>query len=183
MYMVKDLEHINKYIQWAKSKYKGVEFQQVPHYVLSQYIRDGVLGIKRDPNQRVYQLNNIVSMVKKNNGIDWAIFGFKQSDSLNRRLMLRGYKDECINEKTKNVYTLSKYKNRDVLAYIKHKRLLKPTVYGRGQSQGNDITSLGFLMYCRWYFPNDYEKIKSVFPEVERIVFEYEYEQTQISTK
>lgn len=176
MYMVKNLEHINRYINYAKTKYPGIEFMQVPHYVLSQYIRDGVLGIRKDSKQRVYQLNHIVSMVKKNTGIEWAFFGFKQSDGLNRRLMLRGYEDECINRKTKNVYPLSKYKNGDILAYIKHKRLIQPIEYGGGQSQGTDVSNLPFLMFCRWNFPNDYEKIKAVFPQVERIVFEYEWE-------
>lgn len=174
MYMVKDLEHINKYIEWAKRKYPKAEFQQVPHYVLSQYIRDGEMGCKKNPNQKVYQLNHISDMVKLNNNIQWAIFGFKQSDSMNRRLMLRTYEDESIYRNTKNAYPLSKYKNKDVLSYINHRRLIKPTVYGKGQSQGNDITNLPFLMYCKTNFPQDYEKIKKVFPEVERIVFEYE---------
>lgn len=174
MYMVKDLEHIQIYINYAKRKYPKIEFIQVPHYVLSQYIRIGMMGIRTDPTQRIYQLNHIVSMVKKNTGIDWAIFGFKQSDGLNRRLMLRGYEDEAINRGTKNAYPLSKYKNKDILAYIKHRRLIPPTVYGHGQSQGNDVTSLAFLMYCKWNFPNDYKKIISIFPDGERIVFEYE---------
>jgi len=174
MYMVKDLDHINAYISWAKAKYPTIEFMQVPHYVLSQYIRDGYMGITPDRTQRVYQLKNIVEMTKKNTGIAWAIFGFKQSDSMNRRLMLRSYADEHICEPTKNAYPLSKYKNKDVLAYIKHRKLIQPTKYGNGQSQGNDVTNLPFLMYCRWNYPNDYKKIIAVFPDAERIVFEYE---------
>ena len=173
--MVKNLEHINNYIRYAEKKYQNIYFLQVPHYVLSQYIRDGILGCKKDIKQRVYQLNNIVSMVKKNTGIDCAIFGFKQSDSMNRRLMLRTYEDESINNKTKNAYPLSRYKNADVLAYIRHKRLIRPTIYGQGQSQGCDVGSLAFLMYCKELYPNDYKKVIKVFPDCERIVFEYEY--------
>lgn len=174
MYMVKDLEHIDKYILWAKNKYKNATFIEVPHYALSQYIKDGVYGCKKDPKQRVYQLNHITAMVKKNTGIDWAIFGFKKSDNLTRRLQLMGYRDEAIFDNTKNAYPLSKYKNGDVEKYIKLKRLLPPIKYGDGQSQGTNVGNLPFLMYCKTYHPNDYKKIIKEFPQVELLVFEFE---------
>lgn len=174
MYMVKDLEHINKYIVYAKNKYPKIKFIQVPHYVLSQYRRDGVLGCKKDLTQRVYQLNHIVNMVKKNTGIEWAIFGFKQSDSMNHRLMLRTYRDEMFSDNTKNVYPLSKYNNKDVEKYIKLKKLIPPIKYGIGQSQGTDVYNLPFLIYCKTYHPEDLKKIINDFPHCERIIFEYE---------
>lgn len=174
MYMVKDLEHINKYIIYAKHKYPNITFIQVPHYALSQYRRDGVLGCHKDPTQRVYQLSNITEMVKKNTGIQWAIFGFKQSDSLNRRLMLRTYRDEMFADSTYNLYPLSKYKNADVEKYIKLKKLIPPIKYGEGQSQGTNVGNLPFLIYCKRFHPADYQKIIKEFPQAERIVFEYE---------
>lgn len=174
MYMVKDLEHINKYIIWAKSKYSRAEFIQVPHYVLSQYRRDGHLGCAKCKTQRVYQLKDITRMVKRNLGIDWAVFGFKKSDSLNRRLMLNTYRRGIFCDETKNAYPLSPYKNGDVEKYIKHKRLIPPIVYGGGQSQGTDIGNLPFLLYCKRFHPKDYKKIISEFPHAARIVFDYE---------
>ena len=32
MYMVKDLEHINRYILWAEKRYPNCRFIQTPHY-------------------------------------------------------------------------------------------------------------------------------------------------------
>lgn len=174
MYMVKDLDHINKYILWAKTKYPKIQFIQVPHYVLSQYRRDGVLGCKKDPAQRVYQLKDITQMVKKNTGIAWAIFGFKQSDSMNRRLMLRTYREQMFCDATENLYPLSKYKNKDVEKYIKLKKLIPPVKYGEGQSQGTDVSNLPFLWYCKTFHPADYQKILKDFPHCERIVFQYD---------
>ena len=174
MYMVKDLEHINNYIVWAQRKYPNIEFHQIPHYVLSQYVRDGVMGCRKDTTQRVYQLNHVVEMAKLNYGCDWALFGFKQSDGMNRRLMLKGYKDEMIYENTKNAYPLSKYKNADINKYIAYKKLVRTTKYGFGQSQGCNVTGLPFLMYCKEYYPNDYQKVINQFPLAERLVFEYE---------
>lgn len=174
MYMVKDLEHINKYIIWAKKKYPNAEFIEVPHYALSQYIRDGYLGCKKNPKQRVYQLNHIAKMVKTNTNVDWVIYGMKQSDSMNRRIQLRTYEDEMIYSNTKSAYPLSKYKNKDVLAYIKYKKLPPPIIYGKGQSQGANPSNIPFLYYCKTYFPNDYQKIIKEFPASERILFEAE---------
>lgn len=174
MYIVRDLEHINKYILWAKNKYPAIKFLQIPHYALSQYIRDGFMGCRRDKTQRVYQLNHITAMVKKNTGIEWAFFGFKQSDNMNRRLQLKGYKDEGIYENTKNAYPLSRYKNADMERYIKIKKLIPPVKYGYGASQGTAINSLPFLLYCKDFYPNDYQKVIKEFPQCERIMFEYE---------
>lgn len=174
MYVVKDLEHINNYIGYAKKKYPNCRFIEVPHYCLSQYYKYGILGCKRIKNQTILSLADITKSVKINTGIEWAFFGFKKSDSLNRRLMLGTYEDEAISYPKKNCYPLSRYKNSDVLNFISAKKLLKPTVYGNGQSQGANVGNLPFLYYCKENYPNDYKKIIEQFPQSEIIMFEYE---------
>ena len=39
MYLVKDLSHINRYLNYAVAKYTNARFVQVPHYGLGSYIR------------------------------------------------------------------------------------------------------------------------------------------------
>lgn len=173
MYMVEGLEHIDKYIIWAKQRYPKARFISVPHYALTQYIKDGAFGCEQDPKQRIKTLSDITEDVRALTGIEWAIYGFKQTDSLNRRIMLRGYDMQMVNEPTKKAYPLSLYKNKDVEAYIKHKRLIPSLKYGNGQSQGSDVTNIPFLMYCRNYYPQDLERVIAVFPEVEKILFDY----------
>ena len=89
MYVVKDLEHINQYYMWAKRRYPNIEFVQVPHYAYFNYVKYGFMGIARNPKQREYSLSQIADKVRERSGIEWVCCGFKQSDSLNRRLMLR----------------------------------------------------------------------------------------------
>lgn len=173
MYMVEGLEHIDKYVLWAKQKYPRVKFIQVPHYALTQYRKDGYLGCAQDPKQRIKSLSDITEDVRASTGIDWAIFGFKQSDSLNRRVMLRTYPDQMINEGTRKAYPLSLYLNKDVEKYIKLKRLIPPLKYGYGQSQGSDVTNIPFLMFCRQYYPQDLDRVFATFPEAEKILFDY----------
>lgn len=173
MYMVKDLEHIDKYMLWAKRKYPRVRFIQMPHYALTQYKKYGYLGCEQDTSQRIKTLSDITEDARALTGIDWAIFGFKQSDSLNRRVMLRTYPDQMTNEETRKAYPLSLYLNKDVEKYIKLKKLIPPLKYGGGQSQGSDVTNIPFLMFCRKHYPQDLHRVLTEFPEAEKILFDY----------
>lgn len=173
MYVIKDLQHIENYIAWTKSKYQ-YEFIELPHYSLGSIIKSGFMGIKPDPKQKLYKLADITDRARQITGIQWAMFGFKQSDSLNRRLMLRTYDNEAISWDTKKCYPLSNYKNADVLKYIDIKGLPKPLNYGgKHQSSGTAINDINFLIWCRDNAPDDLAKIYKQFPETEILVYRH----------
>lgn len=177
MYVVKDLEHINRYINYARSKYRNVTFIQIPHFAVFSYKKNGYLGCEQSEVKKVYNLADLTDLVRQQYKIDWAFYGFKQSDSMNRRLMLKTYKDEAINEEQKKCYPLSSYKNSDILAYIENRGLVKPESYGKAQSSGTNISDINYLLWLRENFPNDLRKVISEYPLTERILFEYDYEQ------
>ncbi len=167
MYLVKDLEHIMRYYNYAKAKYPNIEFVQVPHYALFNYIKTGYMGIKQNTKQRQWTLADITDKLREKLGVEWACYGFKQSDSLNRRLMLRSYTDgkEAINWKTKKFYPLSTYKNKEIMDFILDHRLKNPEVCGTNkQSSGVDIEDVEYQKYLKELFPEDLEKIYKVFP-------------------
>ena len=178
MYIVPELEHINKYIKYSESKY-DVKFIQIPHFALHSYIKSGYMGIKKNEKIGLPNLTTITEKIKIKYGIEWAFYGFKQSDSLNRRLMLRTYEHNAINHVNKKCYPLSEWKNKDVLKYIQSKQLINPIHYGGvSQSSGTSINDINFLLYCKNNYPNDYKQILSYFPLVEINV--YKHEQGQI---
>ncbi|MFI3322053.1 MAG: phosphoadenosine phosphosulfate reductase family protein [Rikenellaceae bacterium] len=179
MYVVKDLSHINRYINYAKQKYKNAEFIQVPHFAVYSYIKYGHLGKECNPKQRLYTMAQLTEIVKERYGVEWSFFGFKKSDSMNRRLMLKTYDQEAINWETKKCYPLSAYKNKDVLAYITKQSLIQPEKYGVSQSAGTDICDINYLLFLREKFPHDLEKVVEEYPLVERILFEYDYERAK----
>lgn len=167
MYLVKDLEHIMRYYNYAKTKYPNIEFVQVPHYALFNYIKTGYMGIKQNTKQRQWTLADITDKLREKLGVEWACYGFKQSDSLNRRLMLRSYTDgkEAINWKTKKFYPLSTYRNKEIMDFILDHRLKNPEVCGTNkQSSGVDIEDVAYQKYLKELFPEDLEKIYKVFP-------------------
>lgn len=177
MYVIPGLEHVERYIAYASHRY-GVQFIQVPHYALPSMIRTGFMGIRQDAKCKTLTLSKITDSVRLQTGITWAVYGFKKSDSLNRRLMLGTYDGECINRESKKLYPLSTWKNGDVRAYIRNNRLIEPINYGgSAQSSGTDITDINFLLWCRRYWPQDYKKIIDQFPLAELKVFEHEHKE------
>ncbi len=179
MYLIPNLRHMNQYYAWAKRKYPNAEFSQVPHYGWYSYRKFGFMGMEADPKQRNWKLSDIIDNVRKRTGIEWCCLGFKQSDSLNRRLMLRSYKDgmEAISENGRKFYPLSTYKNDDVLEYIRRNNLKSPETYGGvGQSCGCSVTSYYYLTYLRDKFPDDLEKVYSTFPATRLLIEKYENE-------
>lgn len=174
MYIVKDLQHINRYISYAINKYSNVKFVQIPHFALTSYRKVGYMGCAKNEKQKLLTMAKLTDIVRERYGIDWAFFGFKQSDSLNRRTMLRTYEDEAINWKSKKCYPLSQYKNKDILAYIEREGLIKPERYGNAQSAGTNISDMDYLLWLRENFPQDLQKILKEFPLVERLIFEYD---------
>ena len=179
MYVVKDLEHITKYMHYINKKYPKARIIQIPHFALFSYIKTGHLGHRQNEKQRLYNLSDLTDNIREKTNIQWAVFGFKQSDSMNRRVMLRTYQDEAINEKNKKVYPLSTYKNNDIIEYIKAEKLITPEKYGNSQSSGTDINDLNYLLFLRNHFPNDLKKVIAEFPLVERKLYEYDYERAK----
>lgn len=175
MFVVKDLAHINRYIRYATTRYPNARFVQIPHFATYSYTKMGYMGCKQDPKQRKWTMAQLTDVVREQTGIEWAFFGFKQSDSMNRRVMLRTYPDGATNEKSKKCYPLSPYKNRDILTYIESRGLITPERYGQAQSQGCNITDLDYLLYLRENFPTDLRKVLAEYPNVERILFEHDY--------
>lgn len=56
MYLIRDLPHVNRYINWATRKYRNARFVQIPHYATFSYRKYGYLGCYRDPGQKLYRL-------------------------------------------------------------------------------------------------------------------------------
>lgn len=179
MYVVKDLSHINRYINYATNKYPNVTFVQIPHYAVYTYIRNGYMGCVQNSDQKLYTMDKLTKLIREKYGIDWVFFGFKKSDSLNRRCMLKTYDMESINEKTKKCYPLSGYKNKDILNYIKKENLVYPEKYSNSQSSGTDISDINYLLFLRDKYPDDLKKVIKEYPYTERILFEYDYKRNK----
>lgn len=179
MYTVPNLRHIMNYYAYARKRYPKAEFIQVPHYSLFNYRKYGFLGAKGNDKQRLWKFSDIIDKVREKTCIEWTCIGFKQSDSLNRRLMLRSYKDgkEAICWAGKKFYPLSTYKNKEVLEYIRYKHLKNPEWFDKSeQSSGVDITDYHYLKYLEKNYPQDLQKIYDMYPAAQLVIPNHEEE-------
>ena len=179
MYTVKGLSFVEKYIRYAERKYGNISFLQVPHYSLTYNLRDGYLGVKKLDGKKSFSLADINECIRHKTGVQWTFYGFKKSDSMNRRLMLNSYGDTAICHSTCKCYPLADWSNAKVLKYIKANRLISPIKYGKGASGGENVSDIDFLLWARDKRPKDYALIVAQFPMSEQIIFEYEYKQKQ----
>lgn len=169
MHFVKDLEHINRFINWVKVRYPKVIFEQVPHWNLTYILRSGMYCVP-NPKVRLLKLADIDKAMRLKFGIPFAFYGMKKADSLNRRLMLNTYEN---GENKGKVYPLTDWTNKDVLAYMRMKQLPQPVRYSKNASGG-----IGFNLECflwmRENCPQDLQKILKAFPMSGKILFDYD---------
>ena len=174
MYMVKDLDYENSYINWAEKRYSNAEFYKTPHFCLNSFIKNGYLGIKQDKTMQKNSIQKIDSQIKEKYNILWSCYGFKKNDGVTRRLMLNGYENNTC-EKTHKIYPLADWKNKDVLNYIHDNDLIPPFNYDPIKpSSGCDVSSPLFLNYIRSKYPSDLKKIFVQFPYCEAILFRHD---------
>jgi sulfate adenylyltransferase subunit 2 len=174
MYFAKNITYIDKYIYWAEKKY-NVDFIQCPHFVLSNIIRLGEYGLKKDISQKKITLKNINDMVCEKYNVEWTVLGFKKSDGLNRRIMLNELKEGAFNFNTNKCYPLSDWLNKECIAYIKKNKLTSPVIVSKSPSQGCTPNDKDYLLWLEEKHPNDLKKIINNFPEVEAILYQFKY--------
>ena len=174
MYFVKDLDHINGWIRWVKKKYPKVEFMQVPHWNLTYILRGGLYCVP-NPKVKLWNLSKTIEALRLKTNCYYVFLGMKKADGMNRNLMLKGYEANGYENKGL-VYPLASWTQKDVLAYMKQKRLPQPVRYSSKAGGGVGFSEETFT-WLEKHYPQDLQKIYKVFPMSERILFEQNYKQ------
>ena len=174
MFFIKDLEHQKPLLIYPK-RYKNVVVHELPHWMISHYYQNDYYRFHRlGEKVPLLKLPDIEQQARIISGANWIVNGAKRSDSLNRNLMLGALKFNCIQEKSRRIYPLAEWKKKDVMAYMKAHKIIKPVEYGIGKSNGVDL-KLDVLLFMREKHPADYYKILKHFPFAEKLIFNYDY--------
>ena len=171
MYFVPNLEHQQRFIRFSEKRYPNVRFIQVPHWSLTYVLRSGIFCEPRPV--KLLKLTNINASLRLQTSTEFSFFGMKQSDSLNRRLMLRGYDQQAICTQSGNVYPLSHWRQADVIRYIKQNKLPEPVRYSIQKSNGLTFNAEVFK-WLRENHPADLVKIYETFPLSRKILIDYD---------
>ncbi|MBR4601248.1 MAG: phosphoadenosine phosphosulfate reductase family protein [Prevotella sp.] len=171
MYFVPQLEHIERWVNWCKARYPKIEFMQVPHWNLSYILRGGLYCVP-NPKVKLIKLADVVKAVRLKTGIDYVFLGMKKADGMNRRLMLKGYEENCYINNLQ-AYPLADWNQKDVLAYMKQRGIPEPVRYSLKASSGTGF-NIDCFLWLRENYPQDLQKIYRTFPMSERILWEYD---------
>lgn len=170
MYFVPGLEHVERYLSWAKKRYPKAEFVQVPHWNLSYVLRAGMYCVP-NPKVRLIKLKDVVKSMRLRYGLYYTFVGMKKADGMNRRLMLNTYENY---ENQGMCYPLADWTQKDILAYMRQHNLPEPVRYSNNKPSGGVGLNLDCFLWMREHAPEDLEKVIKAFPMSERILFEYD---------
>lgn len=163
MYYVKNLEHKEKYFSYIESKYNK-KINIIPHFDLSKVLKNsdktGLANIKTI----IIKQADIENHIRNTTEILYCCYGMKKPDSMARHAMI-GH-DGVIDNRQHRIYPLFNWTDKDVFFYLEKNKIKLPEYYRFGFRDINTFKGEALL----WIYnncPNDYEKIKQVFPFVE----------------
>lgn len=164
LYQVKDLEFQEKYLRYLERRYEFV-IHRVPHWMLSQIFKGRFrpFTIAADvPRITILDIENYLCDLT---GLSWFATGQKMSDSLERRGMI--HKCGGIDLNRHRIYPLAEWSNAVVYNYLKLKNIPLAPDYQMFFHSFTGEMDADELIAIKKYYPDDYERIKGVFPFVE----------------
>lgn len=170
MYFVPNLEHINRYLRWAKTRYPKIKIVEIPHWNLTYILRGGVYCVP-NPKVRVYKVGRVDEAMRIKYGINYSFYGMKRADGLHRRLMLDTYEGGISN--TNKVYPLVNWTNREIMQYMRSQRLPIPVRYSKNASGGVGF-NIDVYLWLRNNEPEDLAKMYEAFPFSQKILLDYD---------
>jgi phosphoadenosine phosphosulfate reductase len=168
LYFVKGISYKERLIAWYSSHY-GRDFFQMPRVEdLSRQLSVGTYqrsGAMKLPRVKQWEVD---AYLRRRFNVSWIIYGYKRQDSLERRGIINSNCIECdgVDIRNRKIYPLANWSNREVIAYLKQKRLPLPVDYQYGFRDINTFKGPALLWLYR-NFPEDYELVKAQYPLIE----------------
>lgn len=159
MYICPGLEFQEKTLRWYEEKYQ-TEIIRIPHFEMSNFLRYGSFR-DPDPSVQIVSVKETYDYLRAETGIHWIAAGERVADSIVRRAMIKN--SGTVDYKRGRFYPIANWTKKDVLAYIRLRKLKLPS----------DSKRLGFsfrslsgseLSVIKDMYPRDYEKILEMYP-------------------
>jgi sulfate adenylyltransferase subunit 2 len=158
LYIVKDLELLNPFFNWALS-YKNVEIVQLPHPDYYSFKRSGKYNSIPIANLKNVSFRDIEEYLKKKYQTDIVVYGMKRSDSFVRAGMFNKAAKADIHFDYDKYYPIVNWKNTDCISYIKLHSLPIPLKLGsKRQSSGVNLRP-DTILHIKKTYPNDYQRM------------------------
>lgn len=181
MYMVPGLSYEEQPLRWAERHY-DIKIHRSPHWVLSRLFREATFrhATKQAKTTKIIKVRDYENAMRQRFGIGWIATGEKAVDSPQRN----GYIRNCdgVQPERLRLYPLAYWSDTAVMSYLSVHRLPTPTQYsildGKSQFGGFGMESMA-AVYEK--FPDDFAKIKKLFPLIEAQVVRYKLKKKSVS--
>jgi len=178
MFYVEGLEFQEKTLRHYEKKFDK-KILRVPHFDTSYFLKYGYYT-QPDFSVPILKITDNWNYARDHFGIDWIVSGETVYDSLQRRAMIRS--GGAINSKTKRIHPLAEWKKSDVIRYIKIHNLRVGVEQNQLGFTAEGLEPLG-LAYIKEHHPDDFEKMKRVYPLIEAVIKKNEYQRELRSQK
>lgn len=169
LYICPGLAFQERMLDWYEKKY-GLEIMRLPHMDVCEFFHYGSF---RPPDFTfpIVSINDIYDYVRQETGIFWIAAGERMDDSLVRRDMI--HKSGSIDGKRGRFYPVSMWKKREILDYIKFRKLYRDE-FSRKAGFSFENLSGPNLSVVKKNFPDDYQKLLRLYPYAEAGVLRFE---------
>ena len=177
MYLIKGLDFQEVHLKYIEAKY-ATDIVRVPDWRLCRIMRNGVarhLTPVMDSMPSV-KWSDVENYIRNQTGLHWIASGETQFESLARRGMIQATKNG-IDIPRGHIYPVGYWKRQQVESYLSHHGIMLPSEYRvmtNKRSFGG--ISMDEMHDIKKNYPNDYAKIKKLFPLADTQAIRYETE-------
>jgi len=172
MYLVPGLECFEVPVMRAAERF-GIPVHFVPHWDNARLLKHAVLRphIKNAPKIRLQRAKDVQLALTARTSIRWFCYGEKGADSYARLFFTRH--EDGVRVSQGRLYAIRDWKDSDVLAYLKARKIPPPRRLSTRKAQGISLEP-ETLASMKKHYPNDYRKVLEAFPFAEGVVWRWE---------
>jgi phosphoadenosine phosphosulfate reductase len=179
MYFIPDLSFQEKYLQYLENRY-GIRILRLPHWALSHMFRDCIFrhATRQARDTKLVRIKDVECYVRNKLHVEWIATGEKCRDSLERNTQIM--QADGINVSRHRIWPIAWWTHYDVFSYLSLQGILPSPEY-RITADGKSFGSLWGeqIAPIAEHFPEDFERIKKVFPLIEAQVVRYRNRQSK----
>lgn len=175
MYLIKGLDFQEVHLKYIEAKY-ATNIIRVPDWRLCRIMRNGVarhITPSMDSMPSV-KWSDVENYIRNKTGLHWIASGETQFESLARRGMIQSSKNG-IDIPRGHIYPVGYWKRQEIESYLSFHEIIIPCEYRVMTSERSFGGILMDEMHdIRKHYPEDYKKIKKLFPLADTQAIRYE---------
>jgi phosphoadenosine phosphosulfate reductase len=180
MYLIKDLDFQEVHLRYVESKY-ATKIIRVPDWRLCKIMKNGIARHLTPNTEGMPSVKwaDVENYIRHTTGLHWIASGETQFESLARRGMIQASKNG-VDIPRGHIYPVGFWKRKEIEAYLSFHEIALPCEYRVMTSKRSFGGILMDEMFdIRKHYPNDYAKIKKLFPLADTQAIRYETEQEE----